>query len=221
MSSSGQAQDSVQTKPAHRGAAADMPAFADRFIQARLQGFEKEMKVCLTPMRSESSKAPTHAYLPALAACCGLLEYLTGLYRGRLEGNGWQQIAEFAVRYLPQPDYDEETVRILFQVFRHPIAHRGIASGIWVDRNHGPGKGRRMTWQVSADAKRPACEILPETGRLTRDPPWPCLYTHRGHIHLRSMWVDIRNAAKRYSEDVADQQLLARFVECMKRLYPT
>jgi hypothetical protein len=35
------------------------------------------------------------------------------------------------------------------------------------------------------------------------------------------MWVDIRNAAKRYSEDVADQQLLARFVEFMKRLYPT
>ena len=197
-----------------------MAVFAARFIDGRLEGFEKDMKICLTPMRLESSKDPTHAYLPALAACCGLLEYLTGLYRGRLLGNGWKQIAEFAGHYLPQPDYDDEAVRILFEVFRHPIAHRGIASGIWVDRNNGPEKGRRVTWQVSADAKRPACEVLPHKGQLTRDPPWPCSYTHRGHIHLRSMWVDIRSAAKRYAEDVADPQLQTRFVACMKQLYP-
>lgn len=198
-----------------------MAVFAPRFIQGRLEGFEKDMKICLTPMGLESSKAPTHAYLPALAACCGLLEYLSGLYRGNLQGNGWQQIAEFAAIYLPQPDYDKEAIRILFEVFRHPIAHRGIASGIWVDRNNGPGKGRRITWQVSADAKRPACEILPVKGELKRDPPWRCSYSHRGHIHLRSMWVDIRGAAKRYSDDIVDPQLLKRFVSCMEHLYPT
>ena len=205
----------------HRASAGNMAVFATRFIQGRLEGFEKDMKICLTPMRLETSRDPTHAYLPALAACCGLLEYLTGLYRGKLGKIGWEQVSQFAARYLPQPDYDEEAVRILFQVFRHPIAHRGIASGIWVDPNHGPGKGRRITWRVSADARRPACEVIPREGQLIRDQPWPCSYTHVGHIHLRSMWVDIRGAAQRYSEEISGRQLQAHFVACMKHLYPT
>ena len=222
MSSRGKAEDRTKTAPIHRGAPGNIAVFAARFVQGRLEGYEKDMKICLTPIRLEPSRVVTHAYLPALAACCAILEYLTGLYRGRLGGNGWRQITEFAARYLPQPDYDEETVRILFEVFRHPIAHRGIASGIWVDRNDGPGKGRRITWKVSADAKRPACEVVPEKGHLTRDPPWRCAYTHRGHIHLRSMWVDIRCAAKRYKAEIAEHhQLQAHFATCMKQLYPT
>jgi len=220
MSSGGKAGDRTKTTPIHRGASGDMAVFAARFVLARLSGFEKDMKICLTPTRLEPGVL-THAYLPALAACCGILEYLTGLYRGRLVGNGWRQISEFATQYLPQPDYDEKTVRILFEVFRHPIAHRGIASGIWVDRNDGPEKGRRITWKVFADASRPACEVVPEKGHLTRDSPWPCAYSHRGHIHLRSMLVDIRRAARCYSAEIANhQQLQVRFATCMKQLYP-
>lgn len=204
----------------HRGSSGDIAVFAPRFVAGRLEGFEKDMTICLRPLKRRGSLT-THAYLPALAACCAFVEYLTGLYRGRFGGIGWQQIAEFANRYLPKPDYDEEAIRVLFSMFRHPIAHRGIASGIWVDRNDGPGKGRRVTWQVSADARRPACEVVPKSGQLISDPPWPCTYTHLGHIHLRSLWVDLRNAANRYSDDVAaDAQLQTRFVRCMKDLYP-
>src|SRR4051812_46415777 len=119
MSSTFPTRDRTKSR-AHRGAGENIAAFAARFIDGRLEGFEKDMKICLTPTRLESSKDPTHAYLPALAACCGLLEYLTGLYRGKLAGNGWKQIAEFAGRYLPQPDYNDEALRILFEVFRHP-----------------------------------------------------------------------------------------------------
>jgi hypothetical protein len=197
-----------------------MAMFAGRFVQGRMEGFEKEMRICLTPTVSDAGV--THAYLPALAACCGTLEYLTALYRRNVRGIGWQQIADFAGRYLPQPDFKTETVRVLFDVFRHPIAHRGIASGVWVDRNRGATAGRRLTWNVSADARRPACEVVSEVGRLMMDPPWPCPYTHRGHIHLRALWVDIRRAAARYSKDVAsDQQLQANFEACMRQLYPT
>jgi hypothetical protein len=35
------------------------------------------------------------------------------------------------------------------------------------------------------------------------------------------MWVDIRGAAKRYSDDIVDPQLLKRFASCMEHLYPT
>ena len=62
----------------------------------------------------------THAYFPALGACCATLEYFAGLHRGNLRRVGWQQIAVWAQEYLRQPDYDRETVRLLFEAFRHP-----------------------------------------------------------------------------------------------------
>jgi len=211
----------MRSAPVHRGAAGNTAVFAGRFVQGRLGGFEKDMKICLTPANLEAGSGLTHAYFPALAACCGILEYLTALYHGNTRRVGWQQIANFAERYLPQPDFHRDTVRVLFEAFRHPVAHRGIASGVWVDRNHGAGRGRRLTWKVSADAKRPACEVVAEVGRLTRDPPWPCPYTHRVHIHLRGLWTDIRDAANRYSKDIArDPQLQANFEACMRQLYP-
>lgn len=212
----------MKSAPIHRGAMGNTALFAAEFIQGRLVGFEKDMKICLTPVKSEGRSGLTHAYFPALAACCGILEYLAALYRGNVRGIGWQQIADFADRYLPQPDFDRETVRVLFDAFRHPVAHRGIASGVWVDRNHGAGSGRRLTWKVSADAKRPACEVVAEAGQLRRDPPWPCPYTHRVHIHLRGLWIDIRNAASVYSKEIGKDQLLqANFEACMRQLYPT
>ena len=208
--------------PTHRGASGNTPVFAGKFIQGRLAGFEKDMKICLTPANLEVGSGVTHAYFPALSACCGTLEYLTALYRGNTNGIGWQQIADFADRYLPQPDFDRGTMRVLFEALRHPVAHRGIASGIWVDRNHGPGRGRRLTWHISADAKRPACEVVAEVGQLTRDPPWHCRYTHRVHIHLRTLWTDIRNAATMYSKEIArNHKLQANFEDCMRQLYPT
>jgi len=199
-----------------------MPKFATEFIRGRLDGFEKDMQICLTPVKLKTQSGITHAYFPALSACCGILEYLAALYRGNIRGVGWQQVAEWAHVFMTQPDYDQETIRILVEAFRHPVAHRGIASGVWVDRNHGAGKGRRLTWKVSADAKHPACEIVAEKGQLRKDPPWQCPYTHRVHIHLRGMWIDVRNAANLYCEKVTtNQKLQTNFVACMKQLYPT
>jgi len=163
----------------------------------------------------------THAYFPALGACCATFEYFAGLHRGNLHRLGWQQVADWAQRYLPQPDYDRETVRILFDGFRHPVAHRGIASGVWIDRHPGSGLGRRLTWKLLADSRRPACRVVAENGRLENDPPWPCAYTHRVHIHLKRLERDIRSGARRYSRELAaSPQLQANFMACMKQVYP-
>jgi len=197
-----------------------MAAFASRFVDGRLAGLKKDIDICLTPIKAAAG-GTTHAYFPALAACCSTLEYLTALHRGNVRGLGWRQLAEWAHEYMPQPDYDDDVVRILFEAFRHSVAHRGIPSGVWIDQNSGPGRGRRLTWKVFADSKHPACEVREERGQLVRDPPWPCSYTHRVHIHLRGLWVDIRGAAKRYSgELLTDVQLQDRFVACMRQLYP-
>jgi hypothetical protein len=186
-----------------------------------LGGFEKDIGICLTPVPSNARFGPTHAYFPALAACSGTIEYLTAMHCGRVDGLGWRDVSQWAQAYMPQPDYNEDTVRVLFEAFRNSVAHRGIASGIWRDRKPGPGLGRRITWKVLANATRPSIRVVAEDGMLKNDPPWPCKYTHRVHIHLKAMAIDIREAATSYANDVArDHGLQTRFVACMRTLYP-
>jgi len=212
----------MKSSATHRGAGVNAPGrFAERFIRSRLQSFEKDIRICLTPSRDRRDGGVTHAYFPALAACFGTLEYLSGLYRGNLRGIGAQHIADWALRYLPQPDYNADAIRILFDAFRHPVAHRGIASGVWIDRRPGPTFGQRLTWKVLADARRPACRVVVDPGSLTRDPPWDCGYTHRVHIHLKRLALDIRQGATQYARTTGVQaDLQGKFMRCMEQLYP-
>jgi len=213
----GVASDSV-----HRGAGESIGSFAPRFIMGRLEGFTKDMKICLTPALLPDRKKKTHAYFPALAACCATLEYFVALHRGNLNAAGWPDVAAFAERYMRQPDYDRETIRVLICAFRHAVAHRGIATGVWVDQQPGNQQGRRVVWKITASTKRPACQLTAEAGVLTRDPPWPTPFTHRMLIHLGALWIDIREAARQYATEVAsDGPLQGNFDRCMQRLYPT
>jgi hypothetical protein len=194
--------------------------FAQAFLEARLSGFEKDMRICLTGVPSGTRFGLTHAYFPALTTCCGMMEYLAGLYVGRIDGLGKREITAYA-KYLPQPDYDAEAIRVLFDAFRNAVAHRGIASGVWVDQ-HRRMQGRRLTWKVSADTARPALDVVASQGVLVNDPPWPCPYTHRVHIHLGRLWRDIRDSISVYTADlIVNQRLQDNFMTCMRRLYPT
>lgn len=205
----------------HRGSPGDPHAFAKRFILCRLEGFEKDIRICLTPHAAKARSGLTHAYFPALATCCATLEYLTALHRGNIRGIGWPHVADWAKRFLPQPDYDRDTVRVLFDAFRHSVAHRGIASGVWIDQNRGPGHGRRLTWAIHANSRRPPCRLVPEDRALVRDPPWPCRYTHRVHIHLKGLANDIRKGAVSHATAVGRETgLLENFMACMQQLYP-
>lgn len=204
---------------AHRNAAGNISAFARDFIEARLAGFEKDLTICLTPTPSLTRRGNTHAYFPALGACFGFLEYVTGLFRGNINGIGWRQIADWTDRFLPQPDYGRDMVRVFFDAFRHSVAHRGIATGIWIDRSTAPRA--RVTWRVLADARRPACRLVAEAGVLKSDPPWPCPYTHRMHIHLRALRTDLRKGVLSYAGAIGTEPHLQRnFETCMRQLYP-
>lgn len=207
----------------HRGANGDMAKFASAFLEARLKGFEKDMRICLTPMQSHDRPGSTHAYFPALMNCCGMLEYLAGFFNGWTRPCGLGQLNAYAETYLPQPDYDEDAMRVLFCALRHPVAHRGIASGVWVDR-HAHHKGRRITWMIHADAIHPAVQIKQQAGVLKFDPPWPCCYTHRAHVHLGRLWRDIHESVlkpKGYRDALAtDLPLLKNFTRYMESMYP-
>lgn len=203
----------------HRGAPNNPAQFAQAFLKARLRGFEKDMHICLQGVQSKDRSGLTHAYFPALMNCCGMLEYLAGLYVGRVDGLGKREVIAFA-KYLPQPDYNDEVIRVLFEAFRNAIAHRGIASGVWIDRHPGM-QARRLTWKVMADTARPALEVLANPGEIKFDSPWLCPYTHRVHIHLGRLWRDIRDSVDGYVDEIATSQALQdNFIKCMKRLYP-
>ena len=197
--------------------------FASRFVEYRLRGFEKDMRICLTGTPSKERSGATHAYFPALMNCCGTLEYLARLYTGRTgRAKAIDMVVEYS-RFLPKPAYSDESIRVLFDAFRNQIAHRGIASGVWIDE-HDDHSGRRITWKIKADSKHPAVELVEDAGFLLFGSPWECTYTHRAHIHLGRLWRDIRDSATApggYRDQLLqDDNLVSQFSRCMRYLYP-
>ena len=221
--------DTKRRRP-HRGSADNIAEFAPKFVRGRLRGFEKDMCICLRdtlyselPERVRNGRSPStvvHAYFPALGACCATLEYLSALYAGHIDRIGESHIQRYAKKFLPQPDYSPELVRVLYLAFRHPVAHRGIASGVWKDA-HPKMQGRRLTWNVSESDDGPPIRLAPEASALTKDSPWPCAYTHRVHINLGKLWRDIKDSADKYLLELATNgPLLIHFEKCMRQLYP-
>ncbi len=208
----------MKKRAPHRGLANDNGAFAKQFVLDRLVGFEKDMKICLRPIRSSTRAGDTHAYFPALTACCGTLEYLAAMHSGRVKGLGKQDISKWCQLYMPQPDYNSETIRVLVDALRNSVAHRGIASGVWIDHK----LNRRLTWRISEkDTNKPSINLIAEAGVLKTDPPWLCSYTHRVHISLKSLANDINLGAKKFAEELSNNsELHKNFYSCMKKLYP-
>lgn len=208
----------------HRGANGDMAKFASKFLEQRLEGFEKDMQICLAGTKSKTSHGITHAYFPALMSCCGTLEYFSSLYAGEIsEKFNVNNIKVYTKKFLSQTHYTADSIHILYHAFRHTVAHRGIASGVWVDK-HNATKGRRIVWKIGADTRASALQIKKEVGALRFDSPWECPYTHRVHISLGRLWRDIRDsviAENGYRDTlISNEKLLKNFEDCMKKLYP-
>lgn len=200
-----------------------MANFASTYVRKRLEGFAKDIKICLRsiPHPTERGK-PTVAYFPALALCCATLDDLSSLYDGRIRrGVHPPTVKAYAATYLPQPDYSDEVVDVLIGSLRHSTAHRGIAGRVWVERQNKHATGRRLGWKVYAGAGRPAIKIVQESGE-TFPAPWPCLYTHRTHVHLASLAHDLRESGTRFSKDLeSNPELVNRFIACMREVFPT
>lgn len=209
----------MKERPPHRGAVGDVALFAQRFLEARLAGFTKDIEICLTGRPADWRPGLTYAYFPALMACCGTLEYLACMYHGRRKCND-DQVAEFATEFMSQPSYDAAAIRLLFEGFRHKIAHHGIASGVWHDRRN----NRRITWSIGPDQAGPPIQLQDDERHLISDPPWPCRVTHRAEIHLGCLANDIKAAAlapQGYGSALQrSDDLRAKFIKCMEYMYP-
>lgn len=204
----------------HLGTDGSKEAYAPAYVRARLASFQKDVRICLTatPLKGKSHK--TYAYFPALAACCAFLEHLTALHsRKATKRLGHSEVAKFAERFMRQPDYSPEVVRILFVNFRNPVAHLGIANGVWIDQSG--DRERRLTWALHASTRFPVCRIVEENGDLVEQPPWRCRYTHRVHIQVGRFAIDLRHGAEGYAEALpSDPVLLDCFFKTMGIIYP-
>jgi hypothetical protein len=211
----------LQKRLPHRGLIDSPGKFAKNFVLDRLAGFEKDMEICLKPIPSKTRVGKTYAYFPALTASCGTLEYLAAMNSGRVKGLGCREVSAWSKIYMPQPDYNEELIRVLFDAFRNSVAHRGIASGVWIDQKPGLTYKRRLTWKVSVESSKPSICVIEENSKLVQDPPWSCTYTHRVHIYLASLIDEIKAGAVQFANDLeVNPELHKNFYSCMEKLYP-
>jgi len=151
-----------------------------------------------------------------------MLELLGNLYSGDTERTDLKRIFAYS-NYLPQPDYSEENIHLLFFVLRHAAAHLSTLSGVRIPRQ-GAFKGKRITWKIYADARYPAIRLDEETGVLREQPPWNCHYDARLHVRLNRLRCDIRESIVGqggYLEHLqSDAALIRNFERCMLQMYP-
>ena len=209
-----------------RGSEGALAKFAPRFLRGRLDGFQKDMKICLTGIPDPKRRGKeTYAYFPALMACCSMLEYMACFYRGPSRNTrntfiaGWRDIADFLNRFRPGV-YDEDAVRVLHEFIRNAVAHRSILSGVWVDEDK-RNAGRRLVWSIYEDFDGPAIQITAHTGTIKRDSLWACPYTHRVHVRLGTLLSDISECINAYVAELEySADLQNKFERCLRYLYP-
>jgi hypothetical protein len=200
-----------------------MAAFASTYVRRRLEGFAKDIKICLRPIPHPFDNGQsTVAYFPALGLCCATLDYLANLYCGQIRwGVHPPSLKAYAATYLPQPDYSDEIIEVLIGGLRHSTAHRGIAGRVWPERRDKKLTGRRLSWKIYAGSSRPAIRVEPKTGE-TYPAPWPCHFTHRTHVYLASLAHDLRESGTKFSKELLlNRELVDKFTACMHDVFPT
>ena len=166
--------------------------FAKQFLRDQIDGFRKDIRICLT-----MDHLRRHAYFPALIRCISFVDFLGGLHAGDIEDHGLSELQSYARKFMDTANYDDLVLGILYEGFRHKIAHLSDLYPVF-DTSTKPKKfaapHRRITWTVYAGKRTPPIELIPYANpiflRKTKT-PWPVSYDHRIHISLRSFANDI------------------------------
>ncbi len=128
-------------------------------------GFEKDMLICLKPIDHPTRNGETHAYFPFLMSCLGAIEYLARLRSGCRPNSGvpMQEVEAFIREHIPDL---QAVIGLLFEAIRHPVAHRGIASGVTVIKDKSGNVQGRFTWRITESNARPSVQVRKECGVL-------------------------------------------------------
>jgi hypothetical protein len=157
----------------------ELISYANWFVKERIEVFRKDVSICLTP-----DKNRRHAYMPALLTCISLLELLSGLYTGKLKNIRLSGLLKYSQRFLDSNLYSADLISVLYEMFRHKIAHELYKK-----------PQRLITWQVFAESRDFPIEIIQTSGTLTRRPPWPVKFTHKCIVSIYRLKVDFVKSA--------------------------
>ncbi len=200
-------------------------SYAQRFVKERIEVFRKDLSICL-----KADANGRHAYMPALINCISLLELLSGLHAGKLKYVGLSGIIDYTKKFMDANVYSSDRLAVLYEGFRHKIAHvtqpYGVFDTYTVGSNHQlrDKPQRLITWRVNATNRHPPVDIIPENGTLTKSPPWPVTYSHRCIVSIYRLKVDIPRSALGaggYLENVkVDLKAQQNFCKCMLEFFP-
>ena len=209
----------------YKGSGGDIEIYAPRFLNDRLRGFYKDIRICLTARESEDRPGNTHAYFPGLLLCCGTLEFLANLYGGSTDMGNRGELARqrrenYRSKFLSPLCYSADNVTWLYKALRNPTAHHGIAGGVFANPQ------RKITWKIYADYHHPAIflEKLPSGTTVRNDSPWDCPCTHRLHVRLGRLSNDIISSvvdSGGYLDALRNSKAIrGNFEKCMAKIYP-
>jgi hypothetical protein len=200
-------------------------AFARKFFRDRVGSFRKDVRICLT-----ADNKRDHAYFPALITCIAFLDFLSGLYSGKLEGHGHTELQQYVARFMNRTNYDPLRVTALYTIFRHKIAHLSVPYVVFDTRNRkefAAYKQRRITWSVYAGKRPLPIELrdYPTPQPLKRTlRPWPLDFDCRALVSVRRFEIDIVKSIygrSGYLNNLrADAKAKAHFTKCMNTLFP-
>jgi len=174
------------------------------FVRVLVQNFRKDIRICLTAERDDrrNRKRPSrsHAYFPALMTSIAFADFLSGLYAGKLEGHGLKELKAYATKFMNRSNYGSPELNILYQMFRHKLAHLGYLPAVF-DTATKPTKFvgppfRRITWIVYARRRKRPIEIEDFTTqrylkKRKHYPSWDVPYNCIVRISVKHFQTDI------------------------------
>lgn len=207
----------------------DVLNFAKIFLHQRSSGFKKDIDICLTAKETRFNKRD-HAYLPALLICVSFLDFLSGLYAGKVIGHGPSEFISYVRRFMRADRYDDYDLKVLYAGLRHKVAHLSHPYFV-LDTSKEPARfgdaRRRIAWTIYASARKNPIELTtyPDIRTISSQPtPWPVRYDCRINVSIVSLARDARrslNGPRGYIAALAtDANLRVNFKKCMKSFYP-
>jgi hypothetical protein len=139
---------------------ADVVQFAKAFLDKHLERFKKDIAICL---KADAKKR--HAYFPALMTCIGFLDFLSGLFAGKLEWQSLKELKNYAHHFMNSKEYTPDHLDVLYECFRHKVAHLALPYTVFdtdtKPKTFGSQPRRLITWTVHASGPRPPITIVP------------------------------------------------------------
>jgi hypothetical protein len=206
------------------------------FVRVLVQNFRKDIRICLTAERDRRNRrrsSRSHAYFPALMTCIGFTDFLSGLYAGKLEGHGLNELKAYAAKFMDQSNYGSLELDILYEMFRHKLAHLGYLPVVFDTatkrkRFSGP-PFRRITWGVYARRRQRPIEIEDLTTqrylpKRKHYPSWDVPYDCIVRISVKHFQTDIIKSIYGQSGYLraleVDPIMQHSFAACMRVYFP-